>query len=210
MLSALLLVSCTFAADAILGVAWEPFSRTDAISDGNWTSGTGVGEFDGLLKPALTFHGGIATGDDSVLIDLGIARITTTRWLSDGYSQVHVGGLHLGATWRHDLERSESGRAVAWGEIGAYGVIPSARDVSDAYTEAEQEDADESAAQIRKTIGGVGGRLGPGFGIRIGEDTLVGARFHAVLFRGQRLEEASLTVSTAVWGEAALLFEVRL
>jgi hypothetical protein len=99
---------------------------------------------------------------------------------------------------------------VAWGEIGAYGVIPSARDVSDAYTEAEQEDADESAAQVRKTIGGLGGRLGPGFGVRLGEDAMVGARFHAVLFRGQRLEESSLTVSTAVWGEAALLFEVEL
>ncbi len=212
MLPALLLVSGVLAADPVLGVAWVPLSRGDVLGteDGGWTSGTGVGEFDGILRPALTFHGGLAFGADTVLCDLGVARVTTTRWLDDGYAQRHVGGLRLGGTWRHDLARSATGRAMAWGEIGVYGVVPSARDVSDAYNEAEQEDADESAAQTRKTIGALGGRIGPGFGVHLGEDVLLGARFHAMVHRGQRLQEASLTVSTAVWGEAALLFEVRL
>jgi hypothetical protein len=89
-------------------------------------------------------------------------------------------------------------------------VIPSARQISDSWTEAEQQDADEGAAYTRKTIGALGGWLGPGFGWWVHERIMIGARYHVLLHRGQVLTDDALSISTALYSEAAFLVEARL
>jgi hypothetical protein len=208
--AALVLISSAFARP-MMGVEWVPYSRGDAM----WvaedrTSGTGVTELDGWLSPALGFQGGLQKERWALLGNLSVARLTTTTWLADGRDQSHVGALRLGLGYRRYLGLPELDRVQAFGEAGLYGVIPSARVISDSYTEAEQNDADEGAAYTRKSIGAVGGWLGPGFGWWIHDQLMLGARYHLVLHRGQILTEDTLWVSTAVFGEAAFLVEVRL
>ncbi len=211
MLSTALLFIATSAAAPLMGVEWVPYSRGDAM----WvaedrTSGTGVGELDGWLQPALTFHGGLQKERWALLGSLGVARLTTTTWLADGRDQTHVGAVRLGLGYRRYLGLPELDRVQGLGEVGLYGIIPSARVMSDSYTEAEQNDADEGAAYTRKSIGALGLWLGPGFGWWVHEQVMLGARYHFVLHRGQILTEDTLWISTALYGEAALLLEVRL
>jgi hypothetical protein len=210
MLASLLLLAAA-QAGALLGVAWVPFSRGDAL----WVlddhdSGTAVGELDGWLEPALTFHGGIQQRRWALLGSLGVARLTTTTWLADGRDQVHVGALRLGAGYRRYFGVPSERPVQALAELGLYGVIPSARQLSDSWTEEEQNDADEDAAYTRKTIGGLGGWIGPGFGWWVHPQVMLGARYHIVLHRGQVLTEDTLSVSTALYGQAALLLEAKL
>ncbi len=210
MLAALLLLASA-QCRPLLGVEWVPYSRGDAawiLEDRG--SGAAVGELDGWLQPALNFQGGIQRDRWALLGGLAVARITTTTWLADSYSQTHQGALRLAAGYRRYLGAPVDRRVQAFGELGLYGVIPSARVVSDSYTEAEQNDADEGAAYTRKSIGALGGWLGPGFGWWAHEQLMLGARYHLVLNRGQVLTEDTLSVSTALFTEAALLVEVRL
>jgi hypothetical protein len=211
MLAPLLLLLATATARPLLGVDWVPYSRGDAM----WVaedrvSGSGVGEFDGWLQPALTFHGGVQKERWAVLTSLAVARITSTTWLADGRDQTHVGAARLGAGYRRYLGLPEQDRVVGFGDLGLYGIIPSARILSDSYTEAEQVDADEGAAYTRKSIGGLGLWVGPGFGWWVHDQLMLGARYHFVLHRGQVLTEDTLSVSTALYGEAAFVLEARL
>jgi len=211
MLASALILIAAVAAQPLMGVEWVPYSRGDAM----WvaedrTSGTGVSELDGWLQPALTFQGGIQKERWALLGSLAVARITTTTWLGDGRDQAHVGAVRLGMGYRRYLGLPEQGRVQGFAEGGLYGVIPSARVLSDSYTEAEQNDADEGAAYTRKSIGALGLWLGPGFGWWVHEQVMLGARYHLLLHRGQILTEDTLSVSTVLSGEAAFLLEVRL
>lgn len=210
MLAALLLAAASSAAP-LMGVEWVPYSRGDAmwVADGR-TSGTGVSELDGWLQPALTFHGGVQKDRWALLGSLAVARLTTTTWLADGRDQTHLGAVRLGLGYRRYLGLPEVDRVQGFGDLGMYGVIPSARVLSDSYTEAEQNDADEGAAYTRKSIGGLGLELGPGVGWWVHEQVMIGARYHLVLHRGQILTEDTLSVSTALYGEAAFVLEARL
>jgi hypothetical protein len=211
MLAPIMLLAATAFARPIMGVEWVPYSRGDAmwVSEDR-TSGTGVSEMDGWLQPALTFHGGVQQDRWALLGSFAVARLTTTTWLADGRDQTHVGALRLGLGYRRYLGLPELDRVQAFGDAGLYGVIPSARVLSDSYTEAEQNDADEGAAYTRKSIGGLGLWLGPGFGWWVRDELMLGARYHVVLHRGQILTEDTLRMSTALSGEAAFVVEVRL
>lgn len=209
MLATLLIVAAA-SAEPVLGVEVVPFSRGDLTwVQEDQTSGTLVGEFDGLVRPAATFHGGYRWGRTEWLAGLGLARLTSTVWTAEGRQQSHVGALRLSATARRALGSAEEG-PFAFLDGGFYGIIPSARVVSDSFTEAEQADADEGAAQLRKTIGGLGILAGPGFGVPVGRGAWVGGRLHLVLHRGQRLEEEALYLSVVCYSDAALVFAVRL
>ncbi len=211
MLTALLLLVTSAAARPMLGVDWVPYSRGDAmwVAEGRGT-GTGVGELDGWLQPALNFHGGLQKERWALLGSVAFARLTTTTWLGDGRDQSHVGAARLGLGYRRYLGLPELDRVQAFGDLGLYGVIPSARVISDSYTEAEQNDADEGAAYTRKSIGALGLWLGPGFGWWVHDQIMIGARYHLLLHRGQILTEDTLSVSTALFGEAAFVVDVRL
>ncbi len=211
MLASALFLVASAAAQPLMGVEWVPYSRGDAM----WvaedrSSGTGVTELDGWLQPALNFHAGVQKDRFALLGSLAVARLTTTTWLADGRDQTHVGAVRLGAGYRRYLGLPELDRVQAFGDVGLYGVIPSARVLSDSYTEEEQNDADEGAAYTRKSIGALGLWLGPGFGWWVHEQLMLGARYHLVLHRGQILTEDTLRMSTALFGEAAFVVEVRL
>jgi hypothetical protein len=211
MLPALLILASSALARPLLGVEWVPYSRGDAMwVDDDRDSGTGVAELDGWLQPALTFHGGVQKERWALLGSLAVARITSTTWLADGRDQDHVGAVRLGLGYRRYLGLPELDRVQGFGDVGLYGVIPSARSLSDSYTEAEQNDADEAAAYTRRAIGALGLQLGPGFGWWVHEQLMLGARYHLVLHRGQILTEDTLSISTALFGEAAFVIEARL
>lgn len=210
MLAALLLLASA-SAHPLLGVEWVPFSRGDAmwVSEGH-TSGTGVAALDGWLQPALRFQGGLQRERWALLGSAAVARLTTTTWLAEGRDQVHVGGLWLGVGYRRYFGLPAERPVQAFAEVGAYGVIPSARQLSDSFTEAEQADADEGAAYTRKSIGALGGWLGPGFGWWVHDQLMIGARYHLLLHRGQVLTDDALSISTALYSEAAFMVEARL
>ena len=209
LLPLLLLLSSAFGRP-MMGVEWVPLSRGDLmwVDEGN-TTGTGVGEFDGVLVPALRFRGGWEGPRLALLGGLSVARSTDTLWAGSGYSQSHEGALRLALDTRYALDAGDRADPIPWVEGGLYGVIPSARVVSDTYTEEEQATAEEGASLTRKTIGGVGLRVGPGFSWFFTDAMSLGATYHLVVFRGQVLTDASLAISTRVYGEAALLLEAR-
>jgi len=193
-----------------MGVDWVPFSRGDLeqVEEGR-TSGTGVGEFDGVLVPSLRFHGGWEGDRWAVLGGLAVARSTSTTWVGTDYTQIHVGALRPSADLRYHLLRPTPTGAFPWVEGGLYGVIPSARNVSGAYTDEEQVTADEGSAVLRKTVGAVGVEIGPGFSWRFTPSLSVGASYHFILYRGQSLTQDTLSVSTWIWSEAAFILEAR-
>lgn len=207
----LLALLCPAIASPTLGLEYVPLSRGDLtwVDEGR-TSGTGVGEFDGLLQPSLRFHGGVLRNRGALLAGLAVARITTTTWLADQYTRTHVGVVRVGLDYRRYLRPSSHPGVVPWLGLGAYGDIPSARNESSSYTPEEQEAADEGARAISRSLGGVGGRLGPGFSWNVTEDVSVGGAWNGVLHWGQVLDEDTLSVSVLVFSEASLLFEVRL
>jgi hypothetical protein len=142
-----------------------------------------------------------------LLGSLAVARLTSTTWLADGRDQTHAGALWLGLGYRRYLGPPAERPIQAFAETGLYGVIPSARQLSDSFTEAEQNDADEAAAYTRKSLGALGGWIGPGFGWWVHDQVMVGARYHVILHRGQVLTEDALSVSTALYSEAAFVLE---
>lgn len=106
------------------------------------------------------------------------------------------------APWGHDRTVS------AWAIVGVHGDIPSARDVSNAYTEEEQEIADETAAEDRVRLGGFGGRLGIGAEVHVGKGVHVGGQY-AVYWQQTVLAGSDAdTLSSWVAGEASLLMAI--
>ena len=198
-------------AETVMGLEWVPFSRGDmAWLEEGMASGTLVGELDGWLRPAATFHAGWAWGRHALLGDVAVARLTHTTWSGDDYSQIHVGAARLAADYRYYLREWQPQAVSVWLSGGVYGIIPSARVVSTSYTDSEQADADEGASATRQSIGGAGGRLGPGFAYTFTPALSLGARYHLVLYWGHSLTEQALSTSVAVYSEAAVVFEVRL
>jgi hypothetical protein len=208
LLPLVLLASHAALARPLAGVAWVPFSRGDlAWIEDDRSSGTGVGEFDGLLVPSLTFYGGATSGKNTFTGGLAIARITTTDTTADTETQNHVGALRLSADWRRSFGTPAPRKVNPWLEAGLHGIIPSARDVSDAYSDAEQSAADEGATAERQAIGGAGLELGPGFTWAFDGGLSVGARYHLVLYASWSSTETTATWTTFVYPEAALLLE---
>ena len=70
---------------------------------------------------------------------------------------------------------------------------------------AEQQVLDNQAKQDRSRIGGVGGRLGLGAEIQWENGLVLGARYAFVYHRSRRLDEETVTVSSLLQGEAAVV-----
>ncbi|MBW1881491.1 MAG: hypothetical protein JRJ84_24300 [Deltaproteobacteria bacterium] len=189
------------------GVAWTPFSRSDLVwTDDGRTSGVGVGEFDGAVRPALTGFGGAWISRRVGLVGtLGVARLQSTTWVGDTYRQRHWGVVRPGMDLRVALSTREVGRPAPWAMVGVHGDIPSARDVSNGYTDDEQDQADDTAFVDRARLGGVGGRVGIGVDYRLREGIAVGAMWAAEYHRGVLRTDEANTVSSWVGADAALL-----
>ncbi|MDP6931631.1 MAG: hypothetical protein QGG40_01885 [Myxococcota bacterium] len=200
----ILFSSLTLAAP-VVGVDWTPLGRSDLawIEEGG-LSGTGVAEGDGVLDPNLSAWGGVAGERDALLFGLGIARSTSTALSSDQFSSAHVGALRPAVDYRRYLQPRAAADAVPYLQLGTYGVVPSARYFSDAYTDEEQEAMDDAARQDRARIGAVGLRMGGGAEVAWPSGLMVGARYLLVAHRGADLSETAYTLSTVMYGEAAL------
>lgn len=180
------IVSAALAATPTVGVAWTPMSRADLswVADER-TSGTGVGEFDGVVDPALAAWGGVWLHDRWALVGgLGIARLTSTTWDGDTWRQRHWGVVRPSVDLRWAaLKRDAAHPIVPFFDVGAHGAIPSARDTSNGYSAEEAEQADADASVDRLRLGGVGGRVGAGVdwrprpGLALGAQYVVEARW---------------------------------
>lgn len=194
----------------VLGGAWVPPGvGTQSWSDANAFSGTLVGEFDGWLRPALNVYGGVVGDRLGLLGSFSVASINNSQYA--GTSSTHVvGALRLGVDGRAYLRPRQPGMVNVWGNLGIDAVIPRANDVSDAYTEQEQADADEASASTRAQIGGLGAHLGPGveylFADKAGNPAVaVGLNYRLRLFGAWEFqEEDGLRISTLWLGESAL------
>jgi len=199
-------------AGVLFGGAWVP-TGIGALS---WTeddqlSGTLAGEFDGWLRPPLTAHGGWVGRTDALLASVAWVRFTTGSYGEDGRRDT-VGSLRLGADWRRYVFAREAGRVDLYGQVGGHGIVPTAILVDESFTSAEQQDADATSADTRQRIGGVGAQAGLGadylFADARGRPAVgLGLRYLVRVYRGQEVGETTVTVSTAVLTEAALVLE---
>lgn len=182
-------ITVAVAATPTVGVAWTPLSRADLswVGDGR-TSGTGVGEFDGVVDPALSAWGGVWMRDRWALIGgLGVARLTSTTWDGDIWRQRHWGVLRpsIDLRWAA-MKRDQAHPVVPFIDFGAHASVPSARDTSNGYSADEAEQADADATLDRLRLGGFGGRVGAGVdwrprpGIALGAQYVVEARWGAL------------------------------
>lgn len=209
----LLLLASAASAAALFGVAWSPVGiGALAWDDADAFSGTLAGEFDGLLRPPLTAHGGWVGEHDAVLANLALVQFVDTRY-SATVAQSSVGGLRIGADYRRYLWRREAGAANLYGDLGAFGVIPNAAEGDEAYTVAEQDAADETAAANRGRIGGFGGQGGVGgeyvFGDKQGRPAVaLGARWLIRGYRGSTAQEDATSTSVVLISEAAVVLEI--
>jgi hypothetical protein len=198
----------------VLGLEWRPLSRADLtwVDEGR-TTGLAVGELDGAVRPALSgFFGAWVSRRVGLMGSIGVARLTSTTFTQSADGETTYRSRHWGvirpaldvrlAPWGHDRMVS------AWAIVGVHGDIPSARDVSNAYTEEEQEIADETAAEDRVRLGGFGGRLGIGAEVHVGKGVHVGGQY-AVYWQQTVLAGSDAdTLSSWVAGEASLLLAI--
>jgi len=195
------------AARGFAGLEWRPLSRQDLVwVQEDRTSGTAVGEFDGTVRPVLGAFGGVWF-NRHVGLSLGLtyAQIDRTSRTEEARRLTRISvlrpSLDLRFGWMEPLAR----RPIPWVLVGLYGDIPAARDVSTAFTEAEQEAADEVAADSRYRLGGIGGRVGLGLDYRVLPGLMIGGQVsvgvHRAGYTGGDTRFATVFVAT----EAALL-----
>lgn len=202
-------------AGGLMGVAWVP-TGIGALSwqDAGVFSDTLVGEFDGWLRPPLTVHGGWVGQRFAALGGVSYVGFSNSTF-NNASSVDAVGGLRLSGDGRYYLHPRVANQTNGWLDVGAYGVIPSSRTVSDAYTAEEQADADEGAKAERARIGGVGAQAGVGAEYLFGDHrqepaVALGFRYVIRAFRGQESSEEGYRISTVWLSEAALVLEFQL
>lgn len=199
---ALALVSPALAAPS-LGLDYVPFGRADLVwVDEDQSTGTRVGEFDGLIRPSLTPYLLLPTDRVSWVLGMGFARSAQTSWTGEQRRKVTQTGI------RPAVDAQVYVKPNVWVGAGLYGVIPIVRDVSTAYGEAEQTEADETSRQVMARIGGVGSRVGAGAEFELTEGVHLGLRTHVNGWRGQRITEESVDISTLTWVDAGLRLQV--
>ena len=203
-------------AGALVGVTWVPPGiGSFSWSDAEGFSGTLVGEYDGWLRPPLSFQGGWVQGKNALMGSLSLAFVQESQFASTSSSH-NVGGLRPGLDYRRYLRAREPGQVNGWLDGGIYGVIPFAEDVSDAYTPEEQADADEGAKSARERVGLYGGQAGLGAEYLLGDKAgkpavALGMRYFLKVGATQATqEEDGFSVSTLWLTEAGLYLEFQL
>ena len=204
------LIGLALAAPAI-GVDFVPMGRADLVwVDAAQASGTLVGEFDGLVRPNLTPYLVVQSQKkprNTFVLGTGFARTAETSWTGQERRKVVTTAIRPAV----DLQRYViQDTASAWVGLGAFGVIPIVRDVSTAYGEAEAQEAREGSREVMARIGGAGARVGAGAELAITPELSIGLRFHTNAWRGQRVTEDSVDISTLMWVDAGLRLQIQL
>lgn len=191
----------------LFGVDYVPFGRADLLyADSEQPTGTFVGEFDGLVRPPLSAYGGLQRDKTAWLLGLSMARTSNTNWTADQRRKVTVAGIRPAVDMQRYLLPRDA--ATFWVGGGVYGVIPIARDVSEAYGEEEEQAAREGSRELMARVGGIGGRVGCGAEIPIAEGLSLGLRTHLWAFRGQRFTEDALLISTLISADAGVRLQI--
>lgn len=168
------------------------------------TSGTGVGEFDGLLSPPLTAWGGVLNERSAWLGGVSLAWRASTSWAGEQRTTSRRGGIRLSIDHRSYLVSPDPDSVSPWIQAGLYGIVPVATEYSDAWNEDEALAMDAVAAEERSRIGGAGLRLGGGVSINLKHGLSLGARTLVVIHQGWDFDENGQNASTAVRTEPAL------
>lgn len=193
-----------------LGLEWRPLSRGDLgwVLGGN-TTGTQVGSLDGFVAPNLAAYGGAWLTDHlGVTGALGIARLQTTTWVEDVYVQRHWGVIRPALDLRFSLLPHDDPRPVPFLVGGVHVDVPSARDVSNGYTQEEQQAADLTATAERARLGGFGGRLGIGATVGVVPGLSLGAQYAVAWHRSSFLGDDPTAITSWLTGEASLLLQL--
>lgn len=199
--------AAALAAEPYLALEWRPLGRSDLtwVSEQR-TSGLAVAEQDGFARPQAQLDVGAWLGEWVALQgSLGVARMQTTTWVGDVYTQQHWGVLRPGIDGKVQLGSPPAGLPRPWALVGTHIDIPSARDVSNGYTVEQQITADEVATADRTRLGAVGARAGVGVEQRLVGGLSLGAMYTLQWQRSLFVSEDPATITSLVTGEAALL-----
>jgi hypothetical protein len=204
------LCAAAVAATPYFGAEWRPLSRGDLawVLEGQ-TTGLVVGGLDGFVRPQIVPYGGAWFWDRlGIHGSLGMARLQTTTDTDDVVSQRHWGVVELAADVRVALLKRTDPRPNPWVFVGGHVDVPSARDVSDGYTDDEQELADETATADRERLGGAGARLGVGADLRVLPYLTLGLSWCALWHRSAFTGDGPSDTTSFVSAEGALLLQL--
>jgi hypothetical protein len=163
-------------ATAIAGVEWAPLGRADLTwIDEARTSGVAVGEYDGVVRPNLQGYAGVWWPRWGVVGRLGVAVLQSTTWSGDVVRARHWGVVRPELGVRYGFGDRTKQRPRPWLELSGHGDIPTTADVSNGYTDSEQEMASEVAYADRLRLGGFGFALTAGADQRVVGGLSVGA-----------------------------------
>jgi len=192
-------------AGGYLGVDYAPLGRADlVVAEEGQTSGTGLGEFDGLLQPPLTAWGGLLNGRRAWLLGLSVASERTSSYIGTESARSVRGAVRPSVDHRTYLRDRELHTPLPWIQVGLYGVIPWGWETSESYTTEEQAAMDTQAAIDRSRIGGAGLRMGGGVELGFQGGLFIGARSLLVIHQGRESDEDGITISTQLRTDVAL------
>ena len=204
MISALLFSLSSFATPITptAGVEWTPFSRADAawVSEER-TSGSAVGEFDGVVRPQLMPFAGVWIDHRwGVTASLGIGRLQQTTWADEIFLQRHWLVIRPSVDLRVALIKRDRDVPIPWILVGGHGDIPSAAERSNGFTDEELETAEQNGLIERAKLGGLGARLGLGVDYGIHKHIRIGlqgvGQWHRTVFRSAEPQQVSSWIGT--------------
>ena len=180
---------------ATAGVEWTPFSRADTtwVDDGR-TSGTGVGEFDGTVRPQMTAFAGVWFAHRWGLSGgIGLAQLRQSTWSDEVYLHRHWAVLRPHIDVRYSFIQRDKAVPIPWMVIGMHGTLPFAGETSNGFSEEESTQAERNGQVQRARLGGIGGRLGAGVDYGILPAVRIGFQFTGQWHRMvQKTSEAQL------------------
>lgn len=199
---------CAARAEGRVGVDWVPMGRADVVAavDGA-TSGTGLSEFDGVLRPPLTAWAGWQNGQNAWLWGMAVGWNRTANHIGQTTTVSSRGAIRPSVDLRHYIEHES---IAPWVQAGIYGTVPWARESSDLYTAEEQDALAVTASADRGRIAGYGIRVGGGAEIILGDGLSIGARWATVFHQGIVNSEDGIQVATRLFPEAAFTMGWRL
>ncbi|MCO4744276.1 MAG: hypothetical protein KC912_05770 [Proteobacteria bacterium] len=194
------------AADGFAGLSWTPLSRADLVwvADDR-TTGTGVGEFDGTTRPSLQPFGGAWFDRVGLVASIGVARLTASTTADGVRRQRHWGVIRPGVDLRVALVERTIAKPIPWAVVGVAGSVPSARDVSNGFTDAEQTEADRAAQAERVRLGGIGARLGAGLDYALLPHLSLGAELSLEWYTSTLRTADAVSASTWLGSRGSLL-----
>lgn len=199
------------AAQVSLGADWVPSPRADLV----WvneaqSTGTLVGEFDGLLRPPLQPYLGLNLGRNTLNFGLSAARVSTTAFNVAEYERAAAGAVRPSVDYLRWLLSPGVAQAGLWVGGGAWANVPLASFYQSGANESESGDNAEYARSVRSRIGGFGARVSLGAQTELNPSLALGLRASLVGFRGQQLSEDALRSTTLVYPEVGLRVQINL